>query len=375
MMDSNANLEQKVIQRKIIHVDFDAFYASIEIRDNPKLSGRPVAVGGASDRRGVIATCNYEARRFGVHSAMASAQALRLCPDLKIIPPRFSVYKEASAVAHEVFRQYTDFIEPLSLDEAYLDVTGSSHCRGSATLIAEEIRGKIFQKLGVTVSAGVAPNKFLSKIASDWKKPNGLFVITPDQVNDFIFDLPVKKIHGVGKVTAEKLNKRGIKTCGQLRQYSILELSRWFGSFGEHLWNLSRGQDDREVQTSRKRKSLSVEHTYDHDLASLEEISAQVTPLLEELQARFKTIEKEYEVYKHVVKVKFADFTQTTLEEGLPVNGDSVFDHFSTLLIRAWERGKRPVRLLGLGVRLQTINDEKLMEQLELFEKKFIGLR
>lgn len=374
MMDSNASLQKKVIQRKIIHIDFDAFFASIEIRDNPKLSGKPVAVGGASDRRGVIATCNYEARKFGVHSAMSSAQAMRLCPELKIIPPRFSVYREASSEAHAIFRQYTDLIEPLSLDEAYLDVTGSHHCRGSATLIAEEIRQKIFQKLDVTVSAGVATNKFLAKIASDWNKPDGLFVITPDQVNDFIFDLPVKKIHGVGRVTAEKLHKKGIKTCGQLRQYSILELSRWFGSFGERLWELSRGQDDREVQNSRRRKSLSVEHTYDKDLMELEDIAIQVTPLLEELQERYKRIEKEYEVHKHFVKVKFADFTQTTLEENLPTTGESVQEHFTQLLIRAWERGGRPVRLLGLGVRLLDLHEERALEQLELFEKKIMGL-
>lgn len=374
MMDSNASLQKKVIQRKIIHIDFDAFFASIEIRDNPKLSGKPVAVGGASDRRGVIATCNYEARKFGVHSAMSSAQAMRLCPELKIIPPRFSVYREASSEAHAIFRQYTDLIEPLSLDEAYLDVTGSHHCRGSATLIAEEIRQKIFQKLDVTVSAGVATNKFLAKIASDWNKPDGLFVITPDQVNDFIFDLPVKKIHGVGRVTAEKLHKKGIKTCGQLRQYSILELSRWFGSFGERLWELSRGQDDREVQNSRRRKSLSVEHTYDKDLMELEDIAIQVTPLLEELQERYKRIEKEYEVHKHFVKVKFSDFTQTTLEENLPTTGESVQEHFTQLLIRAWERGGRPVRLLGLGVRLLDLHEERALEQLELFEKKIMGL-
>ena len=361
-------------KRKIIHVDFDAFFASIEIRDNPKLSGRAVAVGGAAERRGVIATCNYQARRFGVHSAMASSHALRLCPELKIIPPRFAVYKEASAIAHSIFRQYTDLIEPLSLDEAYLDVSETHHCRGSATLIAEAIRQKINQQLRVTASAGVAPNKFLAKIASDWNKPDGLFVVTPDQVDDFIFDLPVTKIHGVGRVTAAKLHKKNIQTCGQLRQYSVLELSRWFGSFGERLWSLSRGQDDREVQTSRRRKSLSVEHTFDKDLTELQEITAQVAPLLEELQGRFKGIEKEYQVSKHVVKVKFADFTQTTLEESLPTTGESAGEHFTQLLIRAWERGARPVRLLGLGVRLLDLRQERTMEQLELFEKKIMGL-
>ena len=369
-----SSLSPKEIQKKIIHIDFDAFYASIEIRDNPKLSGEPLAVGGMPEHRGVVATCNYEARRFGVRSAMASAQALSLCPDLKIIPPRFPVYREASARAHDIFRQYTDRIEPLSLDEAYLDVTGSQCCRGSATLIAREIRQEIAQKLQVTVSAGVAPNKFLAKIASDWNKPNGLFVITPAQIEDFLFDLPVKKIHGVGRVTAGKLQQKGIMTCGQLRQYSILELSRWFGSFGERLWELAWGRDDREVQTRRRRKSLSVERTYDHDLVGLAAALAQVEPLLGELQERFRPIEKEYQVYKHYVKVKFADFTQTTLEESPSVTGETLVGHFSRLLAGAWERGGPAVRLLGVGVRLVDLREVQALEQLELFERKVNGM-
>ena len=379
MMDSNISPMQgsvplKGTQRKIIHIDFDAFYASIEMRDNPRLSGRPVAVGGMPERRGVVATCNYEARRFGVRSAMSSAQAMRLCPELKIIPPRFSVYREASARAHDIFRQYTDQIEPLSLDEAYLDVTASQCCRGSATLIAEEIRREVAQKLNVTVSAGVAPNKFLAKIASDWRKPDGLFVITPVQIEDFLFALPVTKIHGVGRVTAGKLQQKGIRTCGQLRQYSILELSRWFGSFGERLWELSRGQDDREVQTGRRRKSLSVERTYDHDLVGLEAAMAQLEPLLTELQERFRPIEKEYQVYKHYVKVKFADFTQTTLEESPPATGEPLAKHFSRLLAGAWGRGGPAVRLLGVGLRLVDLREARALEQLELFERKINGM-
>lgn len=370
----HSSIPPKEIQRKIIHIDFDAFYASIEMRDNPGLSTRPVAVGGLPERRGVVATCNYHARRFGVCSAMSSAQALRLCPELKIIPPRFSVYREVSARAHDIFQQYTDQIEPLSLDEAYLDVTGSLHCRGSATLIAQEIRREIAQKLQVTVSAGVAPNKFLAKIASDWNKPDGLFVITPAQVEDFLFDLPVKKIHGVGRVTAGKLQQKGIMTCGQLRHYSILELSRWFGSFGERLWELARGHDDREVQTSRRRKSLSVERTYELDLVGLEAALAQLEPLLKELQERFRPIESEYRVYKHCVKVKFADFTQTTFEESPPATGEALDEHFARLLAGAWERGGRAVRLLGVGVRLIDLREAQVLEQLELFERKVNGL-
>ena len=355
-------------QRKIIHVDFDAFFASIEIRDNPRLSKRPIAVGGAAGRRGVIATCNYEARRFGVHSAMASAHAMRLCPQLKIIPPRFPVYKKASAQAHAIFRQYTDMVEPLSLDEAYLDITDSPYCQGSGTLMAREILHTIHEQLNVTASAGVAPNKFLAKIASDWNKPNGLFVITPDEVESFLFELPVKKIHGVGRVTANKLDKKGITTCGQLRQYSKIELNHWFGRFGERLWSLARGVDERPVQTDRRRKSQSVEHTYDKDLQSIEAIKEQVPALLADLEQRYQRIEKEYVATKRFVKVKFADFTQTTLEEGLDKGGASAREHFTGLMEKAWLRGQRPVRLLGLGIRLEDLRSPQQAKQLELFK-------
>lgn len=369
MIKNYAAYQRAIIQRKIIHVDFDAFFASIEIRDNPSLSGKPIAVGGSPERRGVVATCNYEAREYGVRSAMASAHARKLCPELIFIPPRFKVYKEASVEAHKIFRQYTDLIEPLSLDEAYLDVSDSPHCRGSATLMAQEIRKKIHQKLSVTVSAGVAPNKFLAKIASDWNKPNGLFVITPDQVQDFIFDLPVKKIHGVGKVTAKKLQQKGIETCGQLRQYSPLELSRWFGSMGERLWEFSRGVDHRPVETDRRRKTLSVEHTYDSDLPDEQAIRERIPSLLDELKQRYEKITGEYSATKRFVKVKFDDFTQTTLEEGLEKTGEDISDHYTELVLRAWHRGNRPVRLLGVGVRLEDLRSAEKLLQLDLFKK------
>ncbi len=357
------------LQRKIIHIDFDAFFAAIEIRDNPSLSGRPIAVGGAADKRGVIATCSYEARSFGVRSAMASAYALRLCPDLMIIPPRFSVYKEVSNVAHGIFSEYADQIEPLSLDEAYLDVTESKLCHGSATLIAKDIRQRIFKKIGVTVSAGVAPNKFLAKVASDWHKPDGLFVITPDQVEDFVFELPVVKIHGVGKVTAAKLHRKGIETCGALRQYSRIELTQWFGSFGDRLWEFARGIDERPVESSRRRKSLSVEHTYSDDLSDLEAVLAQIKPLLEDLECRFARLNGEYRVCKRVVKLKFADFTQTTLEEVLDSKPQEPESHFRHLVRKAWERVGEPVRLVGLGFRLLDLGEPGHYKQMELFEK------
>ena len=218
--------------RKIIHIDCDCFYAAIEMRDDPRLAGKPLAVGGAADRRGVVATCNYEARAWGVRSAMPMGQALKLCPDLQVVRPRMDAYKAVSREIHAIFRDYTEIIEPLSLDEAYLDVSASSHFDGSATRIAQDIRRRVSQELHITVSAGVAPNKFLAKIASDWRKPNGLFVITPDQVEDFVAALPVNKLHGVGKVTADKLGRLGIDTCLDLRDWSKLALVREFGSFG-----------------------------------------------------------------------------------------------------------------------------------------------
>ena len=369
MITNYANTEKQIIQRKIIHVDFDAFFASIEIRDNPVLSGKPVAVGGSAERRGVIATCNYEARKYGVRSAMASAHARRLCPELKIIPPRFKVYKETSEAARDIFRQYTDLIEPLSLDEAYLDVSESHNCRGSATLMAKEIRQKIFKALSVTASAGVAPNKFLAKIGSDWNKPDGLFVITPGQMQDFIFELPVQKIHGVGKVTAKKLQQIGIETCGQLRPFSALELSRKFGSMGERLWELSRGVDHRPVQADRRRKTLSVEHTYDTDLPDEPAIKEKVPALLAELEQRYLQISSEYCAIKRFVKVKFDDFTQTTLEEGLEKTCKDIEDHYTELVLRAWQRGNRPVRLLGVGVRLEDLRAPEKLLQLDLFPR------
>src|SRR5690606_11530943 len=203
--------------RKIIHVDCDCFYAAIEMRDDPSLAGKPLAVGGSPDKRGVVATCNYDARAYGVRSAMPMRTAVKLCPDLTIVRPRMDVYKAVSRQIHQIFRDYTEIIEPLSLDEAYLDVSDSSHFNGSATRIAREIRRRVASELHITVSAGVAPNKFIAKIASDWRKPDGMFVVTPEQVDEFVAALPVNKLHGVGKVTAEKMARLGIRTCADLR--------------------------------------------------------------------------------------------------------------------------------------------------------------
>ncbi|MBM3109311.1 DNA polymerase IV [Pseudomonas arcuscaelestis] len=351
-------------QRKIIHIDCDCFYAAIEMRDDPRLSGRPLAVGGSAERRGVIATCNYEARAYGVRSAMSSRHALNLCPDLLIVKPRMDAYKEASREIHTIFRDYTDQIEPLSLDEAYLDVSDSSWFAGSATRIAADIRRRVAQQLHITVSAGVAPNKFLAKIASDWRKPNGLFVITPDQVEAFVAVLPVSKLHGVGKVTADKLGRLGISTCLELRDWSRLALAREFGSFGERLWGLARGIDDRAVHNDSRRQSVSVENTYDVDLPDLASCLSKLPDLMETLAGRIQRIDDSYRPGKPFVKVKFHDFTQTTLEQA---GAGRDLSSYQQLLSQAFARGGKPVRLLGIGVRLQDLRAGH--EQLELFSR------
>ncbi|HBX57551.1 DNA polymerase IV [Pseudomonas sp. UBA2684] len=348
--------------RKIIHVDCDCFYAAIEMRDDPSLALKPLAVGGAADRRGVIATCNYEARAYGVRSAMASGHALKLCPDLLIVKPRMDVYKAVSREIQTIFRDYTEVIEPLSLDEAFLDVSQSLHFDGSATRIAQDIRRRVSQELHITVSAGVAPNKFLAKIASDWKKPNGLFVITPDQVEAFVAALPVSKLHGVGKVTADKLARLRIRTCDDLRAWSKLALVKEFGSFGERLWGLARGLDERAVQTDSRRQSVSVETTYNQDLPDLPACLEQLPQLLDELATRMARLDSSYRADKPFVKVKFHDFTQTTLEQA---GARRDLDSYRVLLGAAFARGNKPVRLLGVGVRLHDLRGRH--EQLELF--------
>ncbi len=348
--------------RKIIHIDCDCFYAAIEMRDDPRLAGRPMAVGGQPGQRGVIATCNYEARAYGVRSAMASGHALKLCPDLEIVKPRFEAYREASREIHTIFRDYTDLIEPLSLDEAYLDVTDSEWFAGSATRIAEDIRRRVAQQLHITVSAGVAPNKFLAKIASDWRKPNGLFVITPDQVEAFVAQLPVARLHGVGKVTADKLARLGIDTCLSLRDWPRLALVREFGSFGERLWGLARGIDERAVQNDSRRQSVSVENTYDHDLPDLNSCLEKLPDLLSSLNERIARMDSSYRPDKPFVKVKFHDFSQTTMEQA---GAGRDLESYRQLLSQAFARGGKPVRLLGVGVRLRDLRGAH--EQLELF--------
>ena len=321
------------------------------MRDDPALRGLPVAVGGAEDRRGVIATCNYEARKYGVHSAMASATARRLCRDLIIIPGNMEKYQQASRQINKIYREYTDLVESLSLDEAFLDVTDSTACKGSASLMASEIRKRVRDDIGITISAGIAPNKFLAKIASERHKPDGQFVITPATVAEFVRKLKIKDIHGVGKVTAQKMNLLGIDTCEDLQRYSMPQLLEMFGSFGERLYSLSRGIDDRRIQTETERKSISVEQTFSEDLVTLEQCLAVLPELLADLNGRIRNSRKQVVIGKQFVKIKFNDFVATTVEQ---TTSELELPLFNQLCKTGFNRGNKPVRLLGLGVRMRT---------------------
>lgn len=342
------------IQRKIIHVDMDCFYAAIEMRDNPALVNQPIAVGGSPGKRGVLCTSNYVARKYGVKSAMSSAYAMRLCPHLLILPVNMDKYRQASALIREVFLSYTDLVEPLSLDEAYLDVSQSQQCQSSATRIAEEIRAKIFKQCQLTASAGIAPNKFLAKVASDYNKPNGQYVIPPESVSDFIKKLPVGKIFGVGKVTAAKLEKHELYTCLDLQAKSKAYLTELCGKFGARLYDICRGKDDRAVEPTRVRKSLSVETTFFTDLQSLDQCLEQLPQLYDELVRRLKKHSIEH-IHKQFVKIKFHDFVSTTVET---VVSRLSFGEFKQLIVTGYQRRSVPVRLMGLGVGLGHCLDE-----------------
>ena len=301
--------------RRIIHVDMDAFYASVEQRDDPSLRGRPVAVGGSRER-GVVAAASYEARRFGVHSAMPSVTARRRCPDLVFVRPRFDAYKAVSAQIHAVFARYTSVIQPLSLDEAYLDVTEPLQDLGSATAIAAAIKAAIRGETGLTASAGVSYNKFLAKLASDHRKPDGLFVITPGMGYRFVEDLPIGKFHGVGPVTAARMNALGIHTGLDLRQRSLADLAANFGKSADYLFGIARGLDEREVEANRVRKSVGAENTFERDLLNWEEASAAVATISEKV---WDACIRGGHVGRTVTaKVKYSDFSQVTRRRTLP---------------------------------------------------------
>ncbi|MFT4631363.1 MAG: DNA polymerase-4 [Saprospiraceae bacterium] len=350
--------------RKIIHIDMDCFYAAVEMRDNPALRGIPIAVGGSAARRGVITTCNYEARAFGIHSAMATAYALRLCAQLVLVPVRMEYYKQVSTQIREIFNRYTDKIEPLSLDEAFLDVTDVDLFHGSATLIAEDIRRAIETELNLTASAGVAPNKFLAKICSDENKPNGQCVIVPAQMDDFVRALPLGKIPGVGKVSVKRLADLGLSLCDDVRQFGEAEMVRHFGGSGSTIYQRAMGIDDRPLVTNWVRKSLSVERTFAVDISSIDATHSILDTLYAELHGRLQAHQGR-PIKNQQVKLKFADFRTTTVERSSQTLDPTLFKE---LLPMAWLRGEgQAIRLLGIGVSFQDLELTETSRQLRLF--------
>lgn len=338
--------------RKIIHVDMDAFYAAVEQRDHPHLRGKPVAVGGSS-QRGVVATASYEARPFGVRSAMPSWQAIRRCPDLIFVKPRFEVYRAVSQQIRAIFHEAADLVEPLSLDEAYLDVTNDKWQLGSATLVAQEVKRRIHETTGLTASAGVSYNKFLAKIASDQRKPNGLFVITPPEAESFLEALPVEKFHGIGKVTAARLHQMNLRTGADLKACTEADLTRWFGKVGKFYYQIVRGVDERPVNPNRIRKSVGAERTFSQNLTQLEamkEVLGQLAERIEDhLQAKEATVGGGRTL---TLKVRYGDFTQLTrsFTDTTPLHTAAAIAQAGVRLLQEVDLQERDVRLLGLSV-------------------------
>jgi DNA polymerase-4 len=331
--------------RAIIHLDMDCFYAAIEVRDRPALRGKPVGVGGARERRGVLTTCNYEARKFGVHSAMPTFMALQRCPNLIVLPTRFDVYRREAGIIRGILHRFTSLVEPLSLDEAYLDVTAHP---GAPSPLAQVIRDMIFQKTKLTASAGVGPNKLIAKIASAMNKPNGQVEVAPEEVPAFMEKLSVREIWGIGEKSERKLQELGVKTCGELQRFSRVELVDLFGKFGLELYDLCRGIDNRPVEPDRPRKSLSTEETFALDLTALEQCEEKLEELFQDLMADLAQKESTRAIAKIFVKLKFNDFTRTTAERaGLA----PTLPDFRALLAEAFARTSKPVRLIGVGVR------------------------
>lgn len=336
--------------RKIIHVDMDAFFASVEQRDHPEYRGKPVAVGGSPHQRGVVAAASYEARKYGIHSAMPSRTAVQRCPNLIFVRPRFDVYREVSEQIREIFHRYTDLVEPLSLDEAYLDVTMNKKGLPSATLIAKEIKQSILEETHLTASAGVSINKFLAKTASSIRKPNGLYLIPPDQAESFVESLDIDKFYGIGQVTAEKMRKLGVHTGADLKKWSEVDLIRKFGKVGSYYFQIVRGQDDRAVEPNRIRKSIGAEESYADDLVDYHTIISALEEIADSLQRRIERNETSGRTL--TLKVKYADYQQVTRSRTV---AESIYDSSTMMtlakeLLQTTEAEEKHVRLLGLAV-------------------------
>ncbi|MBX2823527.1 MAG: DNA polymerase IV [Gammaproteobacteria bacterium] len=352
--------------RKIVHIDMDAFYASVEQRDNPALRGKPVVVGGSPYSRGVVAACSYEAREFGVRSAMPCRQALSLCPSTVFVTPRFAVYKSVSEQIHEVFARYTDCVEPLSLDEAYLDVTDSRLCQGSATRIARSIKADIRRDTGLVASAGVSYNKFLAKIASDQDKPDGLFCILPEDGEAFVAGLPIGRFYGVGAVTEARMQSLGIENGADLRRWSLDELNAQFGKSGRYYFDIARGVDEREVTPERVRKSLGAETTFAQDLSKPEDMLEALQELADKVYDSISS--RRLWATTLTVKVRLENFRLLTRShsQAQPLSARRIHDLLPLLLTRALTAGDR-VRLLGVSLS-GLLDGDELPLQRDLFE-------
>ena len=351
-------------QRYILHVDMDAFYASVEVREQPGLAGRPVIVGGSPRGRGVVSAANYEARRFGVHSAMPTARAMRLCPDAVWLPVRMKLYSAVSRQIREIFYRYSPLVEPLSLDEAFLDVTASTRLFGSATEIASSIKQAIKNELSLVASVGIAPNKFIAKIASDLDKPDGFVEVKPEEVRAFLDPLPVSRVWGVGKATGKELDRLGISRIEQLRQQTETVLVDRFGKFGSHLWRLANGMDERPVVSDSEAKSISNETTFEHDISNHDTLRAWLMELTEQVCWRLR----QHDLYGRTVQIKlrFADFSTITRSHTLPEathQTKQVWQAVLELFEQAMQRESRPLRLVGVGV--SGLNDELHQPQLQ----------
>lgn len=355
--------------RKIIHIDMDAFFAAVEQRDNLQYRNKPIIVGGKPDSRGVVATCSYEARQFGIHSAMPSSHAYRLCPQAIFVKPRFEAYREASEIIRGVFARYTDRFEPLSLDEAYLDVSDSGLFQGSATLLAKQIKLDIRRETQLIASAGISYNKFLAKIASDLGKPDGLYLITPRQGAEFVANLPIGKFHGIGRATEKKMHELGIQTGKDLKRQPLEVLQQHFGKSAQYYYDISRGIDHRSVNGLRIRKSIGVETTFEDDIADLPTISRHLQQLLQKTLAKLP--EKNLEAYTLTVKIKYQNFVQITRGRTLsqPIREGAGTEMLIAELLKSTDIADKKVRLLGVTLSgLRSRGSGRHYQQLDMFD-------
>ena len=350
--------------KKIIHVDMDSFFASVEIRDNPSLHNKPVAVGGKASERGVLTTCNYIARKYGLHSAMPTKIAVQLCKDLVIIPVNIEKYKKESKEIFKIFKCYSKKIEPVSVDEAYIDVTDSDYCSGNPEIMASQIRSCIKKDFGITASAGISINKLISKICSDWKKPNNQFSVCDYEVNSFIKNVNLKRIPGIGKVNFEKCKNLNLESCKDMQSYQRSDLTDLFGSYGYNLYNLIRGIDHREVETDRVRKSISVEDTFIRDIHSIDKCKTNMSMLYRKLISRCNNLKIPTNQVKEIfIKIKFNNFE--TITRQIKCN-DLNLNVYIKLFDSNISEITKPIRLLGLGFTLKQDNDDTV--QYDIFD-------